>query len=111
MEAKYLATIDFTSLQALKTFIGMVNAAGGSVIINDAKPDLSPMLDDPFLVSGTKAEDIFISEIKIYASTTKDLARAKECLSCEIDNTVQKSASSSLLESVSNFKGFASRRQ
>ncbi len=110
MEAKYVATIDFTSLQALKTFIGIVNQAGGSFLINGVKPDLSTMVNNPILVTGTKAENVFMSEIKIYASTTLDLERAKEVLSCEIGEKEIKSASSTLLESVTSFKGFPSRK-
>ena len=111
MEAKYVATIDFTSLQQLKMFIGIVNQAGGSFLINGGKPDLSTMVNNPILAPDFRSENSFTSEIKIYASTTIDLERAKEVLNCEIGDKVKKSASCTLLESVSNFKGIASRTQ
>lgn len=108
MDSKYVATVDFTSLNALKSFIKVINEAGGSAIIDQLRPDLSSMLDHPILIPGLKAESIFIPEIKIYASTPIDLERAKEVLGCQLGEKVEKSASSTLLESISNFRGFPS---
>lgn len=105
MEGKYVATIDFASLHALKTFIRIVKEASGSVSMSQEKSDNSLMLDNPILVTNIDAENIFSSEIKIYASSAIDLERAKEVLNCEIGDKVEKSAACTLLESVTNFKG------
>ena len=105
MEGKYVATIDFTSLHTLKTFIRIVNEAGGSVLISEERHDNSSMLDNPILVTGTEAENIFISKIKVYASSTIDLEKARAALNCEISDKVEKSASITLLESVAKFTG------
>jgi len=105
MEVKYVATIDFTSLHALKTFIRIVKEAGGSVSISGERPDNSSMLDNPILVPNIEAENIFSSEIKIYASSTIDLERANAVLNCEIGDKAEKSAACTLLESVTNFTG------
>jgi SulP family sulfate permease len=109
MEGKYVATIDFTSLQALKTFIRIVKEAGGSVSISGERPDNSSMLDNPILVPNIESENIFSSDINIYASSTIDLERAKAVLNCEIGDKVEKSAARTLLESVTNFTGRAIR--
>jgi SulP family sulfate permease len=105
MQGKFVATIDFTSLHALKTFIRIVNEAGGSVLISGERPDKSSMLDNPLIVTGKEAENIFISEIKVYASSTIDLEKAKAALNSVIGDKVEKSVASTLLESVSKFTG------
>lgn len=109
MTDMYVVNIDFTSLQALKTFIRVVQEAGGNVTISGEKPDNSSLLDTPILVPNIKAGNIFSSKIKIYASSTIDLERAKAALNCGIDDKVEKSAAFTLLESVSNFTGCATR--
>lgn len=105
MEVKYVATIDFTSLHALNTFIGIVKEVGGSVSINGDQPDNGSMLENPIIVPRIDSENIFCNDIKIFAATTIDLERANAILDCEIVEKVEKSAASSLLESVSNFTG------
>lgn len=105
MEVRYVATIDFTSLHALKTFIGIVKEAGGSALISEERPDNSSMLDNPILVLDIEAENIFSPEIKIYASSALDLESAKAVLNCEISEKAEKSAARTLLESVANFTG------
>ena len=105
MEGKYVATIDFTSLHALEKFIKLVKEVGASVSISGESPDTSSMLDNPILVGNTKVENIFCSEIKIYASSTIDLERAEAVLNGESGDKVQKSAACTLLESVINFTG------
>ena len=105
MDVKYVATIDFTSLHALKTFIRIVKEAGGSVSIDGERPENGSMLDNPMLVLNIEAENIFNSEIKIYASSAIDLESAKAVLNCEIGDKAEKSAARTLLESVANFTG------
>lgn len=108
MENKYIATIDFTSLDALKTFIGIIKEASGSVSISGEKPENSSMLDNPIIVDNEQTETIFCSEIKIYASSTIDLERAKEVLNCENSEKDKRTAACELLESLTNFKGYTS---
>lgn len=103
MEVKYVATIDFTSLHALNTFIRCVKEVGGSVSINGARPDKGSMLESPIIVP--QIDSIFSKDIKIYAASTIDLERAKAVLNCEIVHKEEKSAASTLLESVTNFTG------
>lgn len=105
MEVKYVATINFTSLHALKTFIGIVNEAGGSVSMSGERPDNISTLDNPVLVPTIEAETVFSSEIKIYACSTQDLERARTGLNCKIGDGLEKSAACTLLESVTNFRG------
>ena len=105
MEGKYVATIDFASLPALKTFIRIVNEVGASVLISGERPDNSSMLDNPIIVTGSEAVNIFISDIKVYASSTIDLEKARAALNCEIGDKVEKSAANTLLESVARFTG------
>ncbi|HZK84734.1 MAG TPA: hypothetical protein VFC58_08670 [Desulfosporosinus sp.] len=101
MEVKYVATIDFTSLHALKTFIRIVNEAGGSVSISGERPDKISRLDNLII----EAETVFSSDIKIYASSALDVERVRTDLNCEIGSGLQKSAACTLLESVTNFRG------
>jgi SulP family sulfate permease len=67
------------------------------------------MLEYPILIPNYEAENMFCSEIMIYASSTIDLEKAKAVLNCEIGGKAEKSAASSLLESVTNFTGCATR--
>ena len=108
MEGKYVATIDFTSLHALKTFIKLVKEVGASVSISGESPDTGSMLDNPIVVANNEAENIFCSQIKIYASSTIDLERAEAVLNAETGDKVKKSAACTLLESVVNFTGVRS---
>lgn len=105
MEGKYTALIDFTSLQALKAFIRIIKEGNGRVSICQEKSDSGSILDNSMLVSNIKAENIFRSEVMIYASSAIDFERAKAVLNCENGDTAEKSAACSLLESVTNFTG------
>jgi len=105
MEVKYVATIDLISLQALKTFTRLIHEVGGSVSISGERSDNSSMLDNSIFVPNVQAESIFSSGIRIYASSTSDLETAKAALDCEVGAKVEKSVASTLLESVTNFKG------
>lgn len=105
MEDKYMATIEFTSLQALKGFIRIVKEAGGNVSISGEKPESGAMLDHPILVPIIDAESIFSSQIKVYASSAGALERATEVFS----DKAEISAASLLLESVTRFTGGTAR--
>lgn len=105
MQDKYLVTIDLTSLHALKNFIRLVKEAGASISVSGEGPDNSSRLDNPVLVPILEAENIFGSEIKIYAASLLDLEKANEALNCVIGEKAEKSATSSLLESIMNFTG------
>lgn len=111
MEVKYVATIDFTSFHALDTFIRIIKEVGGSVSINRDGPDKSSMLDNLVIVPHIDSENIFSTDIKIYAASTIDLERANAVLNYEPAAKEEKSAASTLLESVSNFTGVRPRTQ
>lgn len=107
MSTKYVATINLTSLDDLKTFIGIMKDAGRSVSISAEKPDNSSMIDNPIILVNDQTVPAFCPEIKIYASSTIDLDKAKEIISCENDGKDKKTAACFLLESVTNFRGYA----
>ena len=86
LRMKYVATIDLTSLGALKVFIRTVKEAGGILIISGVSSDLSSMLEKSNLVSDINAENIFMSENEVFASSTNALERAKATLNCGISN-------------------------
>ncbi|KJS84026.1 hypothetical protein [Desulfosporosinus sp. BICA1-9] len=89
MEVKCVASIDFTSLHELKAFIRIVKEAGGSVSLSGEIPDDSSILDNPILIPNIESDSISSSEVK--------------------DHVTEKSATCTLLESVSNFPGLATR--
>lgn len=105
MEVKYVATIDFTSFNALDTFIRIVKEVGGSVSINRDSPDKSSMLENPIIVPHIDSENIFSTDIKIYAASTIDLERANAVLNGAVTDKEEKSVARTLLESVTNFTG------
>jgi len=104
LRMKYVTTIDLTSLSALKVFIRNVREAGGVLIISGVKPDLDLMLKRSNVESDIGADNIFMSENEIFASTTNALDRARAALNCGIGDNV-KSAACTLIDSVSTFKG------
>ena len=105
LRMKYVATIDLTSLEALKVFIRTVRESGGILIISGVKSDLSEMLNKSNLVSDIDVDNIFMSENEVFASSTNALDRARATLNCGNENIVEKSAACTLLESVSSFNG------
>ena len=105
LRMKYVATIDMTSLEALKIFIRAVREAGGILIISGVKSELSEMLEKSNLVSDIDVDNIFMSENEVFASSTNALERARASLNCEIGVNSGKSAACTLLESVSSFSG------
>ncbi|MHB8076443.1 hypothetical protein [Desulfosporosinus fructosivorans] len=111
MEVKYVATIDFTSLHALNTFIRIVKEVGGSVSINGDRSDKGSTLENLIIVPQSDSVTIFSTDIKIYAASTFDLERANAVLNCEMADKEEKSVASTLLESVSNFTGVRPRTQ
>ena len=109
MEVKCVASIDFTSLQALKTFMSIVKEAGGSLSISGEMPDNRAILDNPIFITNIELERIFSSEIKDDVTSTINLERVKAVLNLEPCVKTEKSAACTLLESVANFPGFATR--
>ncbi|HEY8908830.1 MAG TPA: SulP family inorganic anion transporter [Desulfosporosinus sp.] len=105
LRMKYVATIDMTSLEALKIFIRAVREADGILIISGVKSELSEMLEKSNLVSDIDVDNIFMSENEVFASSTNALERARASLNCEIGVNSGKSAACTLLESVSSFSG------
>ena len=109
VEVKYVATIDLTSLDALTTFIKTVKEAGGNVSIGGIKPGISSKFEKSHVVSNIEVENIFMSEIRIFASSTNDLEKARAVINCETGKSLEKSAACTLLESVANFTGSTTR--
>lgn len=104
LRMKYVASIDLTSLGALKVFARTVRETGGILIISGVSTELSAMFEKANIDADIDVENIFMSENEIFASSTNALERARAALNCEI-NTENKSLACDLLESVSNFKG------
>lgn len=104
LRMKYVASIDLTSLNALKVFIRTVREAGGILIISGVKEELSSMIKNTNLETDIDADNIFMSENEVFTSSTNALERAKEVLHCE-KSTEKKSLACNLLESVTNFSG------
>jgi len=107
LRMKYVATIDMTSLGALKVFARTVREAGALLIISGVSSELSEMFEKSNLVSDVSAENIFMSENEVFASSTNALVRARASLNCGVGGSAEKSAACTLLESVSNFNGGA----
>ena len=105
LRMKYVTSIDLTALHALKIFITTVREAGGNLIVSGVSSDLRVMFDKSNLVSDINAENIFMSENEVFASSTNALDRARATLNCGIGDNGEKSAACTLLESVTNFNG------
>ena len=109
MEVKYVATINLTSLDALTTFIRTVKEVGGNVSIGGVNTDFSFMSEKSHVTSDIRVENIFMTEIRIFASSTNDIERARAVLNYETGESLEKSAAYTLLESVANFTGGTAR--
>lgn len=104
LRMKYVVSIDLTSINALKVFIGTVREAGGILIVSGVKAELSSILKNSNLDADIDVDNIFMSENEVFASSTNALERARAVLKCEKD-TEKNSLACNLLESVANFKG------
>ncbi|MDP4128226.1 MAG: SulP family inorganic anion transporter [Bacillota bacterium] len=99
LRMKYMASIDLTSLHALKVFIRMVKEAGGNIIISGVKSDFNSMLENSNLASDISNENIFMSENEIFASTNSALMRARDVIGSDTSFVPKKSATSTLSNS------------
>jgi len=105
LRMKYVTSVDLTSLNTLKVFFRTVKESGGVLIISGVKSELNSLLENSNLTSDIGEDNIFMSENEIFASSTNALEKARAAISCDLDDQGQKSASCSLLESVTNFNG------
>lgn len=105
LRMKYVASIDFTSLNTLKIFVRTVREAGGILIISGVKSDLDSLLKKSNVESDIGIDNIFMSENEVFASSTNALERARTALNCKIGNYAEKSPACTLIESVQSFKG------
>jgi len=80
LRMKHVITIDVTSLEVIEDFIKSVKESGGSVIICGVTSGLNSMLINSNLISAIGAENIFMSEEGLFASSNKALERAKAVL-------------------------------
>lgn len=80
LRIKQVTTIDITSLEAIRVFIRNVKEQGGSIIICGVTSGLSQMIMNSGLVNDVGADNIFMSEDQIFASSAKALDKAKEIL-------------------------------
>ncbi|HZK53173.1 MAG TPA: SulP family inorganic anion transporter [Desulfosporosinus sp.] len=108
LRMKYVTSVDLTSLKALQIFMTTVKEAGGILIISGVKSELNSLLKNSNLTSAIGEDNIFMAENEIFASSTNALERARAAMSCDLDANGQKSASCTLLESVTGFNGSAS---
>lgn len=105
LRMKYVTSVDLTSLNALKIFFRSVKDAGGIVIISGVKSELNSLLENSNVTSDIGEENIFMTENEIFASSTNALEKARSAINCDLTDSGQKSASCTLLESVTNFNG------
>ena len=108
LRMKYVTSIDLTSLNAIKIFMRTVKESGGILIISGVKSELNSLLKNSNVTSDIGEDNIFMSENEIFASSNNALEKARAAIKCDTDDSGQKSASCSLLESVSNFNGSTS---
>ncbi|SPF56450.1 fragment of putative sulfate:proton symporter (anion:anion symporter or antiporter of the sulfate permease SulP family) [Candidatus Desulfosporosinus infrequens] len=105
LRMKHVASIDITSLNALKIFIRSVKESGGSVIVCGVRSNINSILlranFDQDIGVGNK---FMLSENEVLASSSKDLERARAVLKCSIEDNAENSMTCNLLESVSNLK-------
>ncbi|MDR3602343.1 MAG: SulP family inorganic anion transporter [Desulfosporosinus sp.] len=103
LRMKYVASIDITSLNALKIFSRSVKESGGSVIICGVRSNINSILIKSNFYQDIGVDNTFmLSEKEIFATSSKDLERAREVLNCELGDNSGKSMSCDLLESVTN---------
>lgn len=105
LRMKYVTSIDLTSLNALKVFFRTVKEAGGTLLISGVKTELSSLLKNSNVTADIGEDNIFMSEQEIFASSNYALEKARAAINGDFNNNLLKSASSTLLESVTNFKG------
>ncbi|TGE35064.1 SulP family inorganic anion transporter [Desulfosporosinus fructosivorans] len=105
LRMKYVTSVDLTSLNALKIFFRSVKDAGGIVIISGVKSELNSLLKNSNVTSDIGEENIFMTENEIFASSTNALEKARSAINCDPTDSGEKSASCTLLESVTNFNG------
>ena len=102
LRMKHVASIDITSLNALKAFTRAVKETGGSVIICGVRANINTILMKANFDRDIGIENKFmLSENEIFASTSKDLERARAVLNSENGNYIEKSLAYNLIETVS----------
>ena len=93
LRMKRVATIDITSLDAIKIFIRSVKESGGSIIVCGVNSGLNSMLLNSNMTSLIGKENIFMTEDEVFASSNKALEKAREIINCNgqltIDNNVE----------------------
>lgn len=80
LRLKTVTSIDMTALGALKIFIRNAREAGGRIIVCGVQSGLNEMLVNSNLYSDIGAENIFLSEEEVFASSIKALERARTIL-------------------------------
>ncbi|MDR3587116.1 MAG: SulP family inorganic anion transporter [Desulfosporosinus sp.] len=103
LRMKHVASIDITSLNALKIFIRSVKESGGSVIVCGVRSNINSILlranFDQDIGVGNK---FMLSENEVLATSSKDLERARAVLKCSSGENVDKSMTCNILDSVSS---------
>jgi anti-anti-sigma regulatory factor len=74
---KQVVMIDVTALDAIRLFFRNVKEAGGRIILCGVASGLNTMLINADMVKEIGAENIFMSEDEVFASSLKALERAK----------------------------------
>jgi SulP family sulfate permease len=106
LRMKHVASIDITALNALKLFIRSVKESGGSVIVCGIRSNINSILIKSNFDQDIGVDNKFmLVENEIFATTSKDLERARAVLNCEIEDNVEKSMTCNLLESFANLNG------
>ncbi|WP_407308230.1 SulP family inorganic anion transporter [Desulfosporosinus sp. SB140] len=108
LKMKYVTTIDLTSLSTLKVFIRNVKEAGGILIISGVRQELSSMLENTNVTSDIGADNIFIEENEIFASSTSCLERAREALNGNGKINAKKSAGRTITNYISGLNDASS---
>lgn len=104
LRMKHVSTIDITSLNALKVFARSVKESGGSVIVCGVRENINTILMKANFDRDIGLENKFLlTENEIFASSSKDLERAKAVLNCDMSDN--KSLACNLIDSVSVGKG------
>ena len=100
LRMKHVASIDITSLNALQVFIRSVKESGGSVIVCGVRANINTILMKSNFDQDVGVDNKFmLSENEIFATTSKDLERARAVLNCGI---AENSMSCNLLESITS---------
>lgn len=106
LRMKHVASIDITALNALKLFIRSVKESGGSIIVCGVSTHLNSIL-----VRSNFDQDIGIDNkfmlvnSEIFATSSKDLERARAVLNCDVNDNGEKSACN-MLESFTKGNSF-----